>query len=276
MEAKFSVAIITLTKEVQGYIRDHAVSLRAAQLTLATLLAAVPILTIVLGILRLTPAMASMETNLVQFVEQHLAPGSSETLVPYLLSFSEQAKNLPAVGVITLLVTALLLLNSFEAGVQQIWQVKQVRKLRERLLIYWSILTMGPILLAAAGSLYGTLLSYQIQGLSISTLFNQVVEFGGFVIYFIALFVLNYLTPNTDTQLKPTALSALIGVVALSLVNWAFSNFAQFFANYQVVYGAFAALPIFLVWLQITWLVILISVCINAALHRNRLFIKLE
>ena len=276
MDSNLLTKLRTLLDETFQRAKQHAITLQAAQLALATLLAAVPIFTIVFGILRLTPAMSAMEQSVIELLEKHLAPGSSDTIVPYLLNFSEQAKNLSAIGVVTLLVTALLLLNSFESGVQRIWQVSEVRKIRERLLIYWAILTMGPILMAASASLYGTLLRYQIQGLSISFFFSQAVEFGGLLIYFAALFVLNYLTPNTDTRLTPTAISALIGVALLSTVNWAFSNFAQFFANYQVIYGAFAALPIFLVWLQITWLIILISVCLNATLHRNEDQLKLD
>lgn len=259
--------------------RRYQVSLRAAHLTLATLLAAVPIITIVFGILRLTPAMGSIQDSIVSYVETHLAPGSSSTVIPYLLSFSEQTKNLPAAGIATLILTALLLLNSFEASVQAIWQVKQKRNIRERLLTYWAILTLGPIMLAVVMSLYGTLLSYQISGDYIPEFVKSIFELGSYALYFLMLFTINFLTPNAEVKVKPTAIAALIGAIAIAILNSIFANFAQFFASYKVVYGAFAALPTFLIWLQASWLIILLTVSLNATLHkldRVKGHIKLE
>ncbi|WP_067220167.1 YihY family inner membrane protein [Marinomonas gallaica] len=246
----------------------HQVSLRAAHLTLATLLAAVPIITIVFGILRLTPAMVAMQDSLVAYVESHLAPGSSSTVIPYLLTFSEQTKNLPAAGIATLILTALLLLNSFEGSVQAIWQIKNKRNIRERLLTYWAILTLGPIMLAVVMSLYGTLLSYQISGDYMPTFLESIFELSSYIVYFLLLFTINFLTPNAEVRLKPTAIAALIGGIAIATLNSIFANFAQFFASYQIVYGAFAALPTFLIWLQASWLIILLTVSLNATLHK--------
>lgn len=246
----------------------HSVSLRAAHLTLASLLAAVPIITIVFGILRLTPAMGAMQDSLVSFVEANLAPGSSETVIPYLLSFSDQAKNLSAAGIATLILTALLLLNSFENSVQAIWQVKNKRKIRERLLTYWAILTLGPIMLTVVMSLYGTLLSYQIKGDQLPKFLESIFELSSYVVYFLLLFTINFLTPNAEVRIRPTAIAASVGSLGIALLNSIFANFAQFFANYQVVYGTFAALPTFLIWLQSSWLIILLSVSLNATLHK--------
>ncbi|SBT19400.1 ribonuclease BN/unknown domain fusion protein [Marinomonas gallaica] len=246
----------------------HQVSLRAAHLTLATLLAAVPIITIVFGILRLTPAMVAMQDSLVAYVESHLAPGSSSTVIPYLLTFSEQTKNLPAAGIATLILTALLLLNSFEGSVQAIWQIKNKRNIRERLLTYWAILTLGPIMLAVVMSLYGTLLSYQISGDYMPKFLESIFELSSYLVYFLLLFTINFLTPNAEVRLKPTAIAALIGGIAIATLNSIFANFAQFFASYQIVYGAFAALPTFLIWLQASWLIILLTVSLNATLHK--------
>lgn len=246
----------------------QSVSLRAAHLTLASLLAAVPIITIVFGILRLTPAMGDMQEAFIGFVEQHLAPGSSDTIIPYLVEFSEQAKNLPAAGIVTLIFTALLLLNSFEGSVQAIWRIKRKRKIRERLLTYWAILTLGPILLAVSMSLYGTILSYELKGVELPSLLSKAFDLGSYVIYFLLLLTINFLTPNAEVQLKPTCVCAIAGAIGISMLNTLFGNFAQFFANYQVVYGTFAALPIFLIWLQFSWLIILLSVSLNATLHK--------
>ncbi|MCO4786001.1 YihY family inner membrane protein [Marinomonas atlantica] len=246
----------------------HQVSLRAAHLTVASLLAAVPIITIVFGILRLTPAMVAMQDSLVLYIESHLAPGSSSIVIPYLLTFSEQTKNLPAAGIATLILTALLLLNSFEHSVQAIWQIKKNRNIRERLLTYWAILTLGPIMLTVVMSLYGTLLSYQITGTYMPVLLEGIFELSSYLVYFLLLFTINFLTPNSEVRIKPTAIAALTGSISIGILNSIFANFAQFFASYQVVYGAFAALPTFLIWLQASWLIILFTVSLNATLHK--------
>ncbi|GAB3477552.1 YihY family inner membrane protein [Marinomonas epiphytica] len=258
---------ITLT--YQRFLQSN-LSQKAAQLTLSSLLAAVPIITIILGILSFTPALEKMQTQFFSLMENNLVPGSSEVVLPYLIQFSEQAKNLPIAGLMVLFITALLLLNNFENSVQSIWQIYTPRKIRERLLTYWAILTLGPILFAGLISLYGALISFQIQDNDISTLINNLVDIGSIILYFLMLLTLNFLTPNAEVSLKWAALSALLGSIALFILNNIFSSFAQLFANYQVIYGAFAAIPIFLVWLQSTWLIILTSICVCATIHSKK------
>jgi len=253
---------LTITRFKQSNL-----SQRAAQLTLSSLLAAVPIITIILGILSFTPTLEAMQTQLFQLIEQHLAPGSSDVVLPYLIKFSTQTKNLPIAGLITLFLTALLLLNSFESSVQAIWEIKIRRKIRERLLTYWAILTLGPILFATSLSLYGTLISMQIQNTDTHLWLNNILELGTIALYFLMLLTLNFLTPNADVSLKWAAVSALVGSLGLYILNTLFSSFAQFFTSYQIVYGAFAAIPIFLVWLQTSWLIVLASICLCATLH---------
>ena len=247
--------------------KNSNLSQKAAQLTLSSLLAAVPIITIIVGILSFTPALESMQTQLFKLIEQHLAPGSSDIMMPYLIKFSAQTKNLPVAGLIALFVTALLLLNSFESSVQSIWEIKKARKIRERLLTYWAILTLGPIIFASSLSLYGTLISMQIYGIQTNAWLDNLLELGSIILYFLMLFTLNFLTPNAEVSAKWAAISAFAGSVGLYLLNTLFGSFAQFFAGYQVVYGAFAAIPIFLVWLQSSWLVVLASICLCATLH---------
>lgn len=247
--------------------KNSNLSQKAAQLTLSSLLAAVPIITIIVGILSFTPALESMQTQLFKLIEQHLAPGSSDIMMPYLIKFSAQTKNLPVAGLIALFVTALLLLNSFESSVQSIWEIKKARKIRERLLTYWAILTLGPIIFASSLSLYGTLISMQIYGVQTNAWLDNLLELGSIILYFFMLFTLNFLTPNAEVSAKWAAISAFAGSMGLYLLNTLFGSFAQFFAGYQVVYGAFAAIPIFLVWLQSSWLIVLASICLCATLH---------
>ncbi len=247
--------------------KNSNLSQKAAQLTLSSLLAAVPILTIIAGILSFTPALEAMQSQLFGLIEQHLAPGSSEVMLPYLIKFAAQTKNLPIAGLIALFLTALLLLNSFESSVQSIWEIKKPRKLRERLLTYWAILTLGPIIFAASLSLYGTLISMQIHDSPVNAWINHLLELATIVLYFFMLLTLNFLTPNADVSIKWAAISALVGSIGLYLLNTIFGSFAQFFTSYQVVYGAFATIPIFLVWLQSSWLIVLTSICLCATLH---------
>lgn len=256
-------SIITLS-----HFKTSALSQKAAQLTLSSLLAAVPIITIILGILSFTPTLQTMQSQLLNFIELHLAPGSSEQVLPYLVKFSEQSKKLPIAGIVMLFLTALLLLNSFESSVQSIWQIHKRRKIRERILTYWAILTLGPILFASTLSLYGTLISLEFQQEDPSVWFNNLLELGSLILYFLMLVTLNYLTPNAEVSFKLASIAALAGSIGLFILNFIFSSFAQFFSNYQIIYGAFAALPVFLIWLQTSWLIILASICLCATLHK--------
>lgn len=265
-----STVFLQLKLSLQLYRQANA-SLRVYQLTLASLLAAVPIITIILGILGFTPTLKTMQANIIIFLQSHLAPGSSDTLLPYLISFSEQAKNLPILGLIILILTALFLLNSCEQAIQSIWQIKSNRNLKERLLTYWAMLTLGPILLGLGLSIYAALLTLKWQGVQIADFLTHLASLSSFILYFLLLFTFNYLTPNINTQVKPTLIATLIGTGFLSLNNYIFSSFAQLFANYQIIYGAFAALPTLIIWLQVSWTIILVSASLNAALHQQSL-----
>jgi len=265
-----STVFLQLKLSLQLYRQANA-SLRVYQLTLASLLAAVPIITIILGILGFTPTLKTMQANIIIFLQSHLAPGSSDILLPYLISFSEQAKNLPILGLIILILTALFLLNSCEQAIQSIWQIKSNRNLKERLLTYWAMLTLGPILLGLGLSIYAALLTLKWQGVQIADFLTHLASLSSFILYFLLLFTFNYLTPNINTQVKPTLIATLIGTGFLSLNNYIFSSFAQLFANYQIIYGAFAALPTLIIWLQVSWTIILVSASLNAALHQQSL-----
>jgi membrane protein len=212
-----------------------------------------------------------MQSNILALLQRHLAPGSSEIILPYLIDFSEQAKNLPILGIIILIISALLLLNSCEQAIQSIWQIKANRNIKERLLTYWAMLTLGPILLGLGLSIYGTLLTLKWQGIEIATFLSQLASLSSFTLYFLLLFTFNYLTPNTHTQFKFTAIASLSGTLLLGLSNYIFGSFAQLFTNYQIIYGAFAALPTLIIWLQISWTIILASASLNAALHKQSL-----
>ncbi|KJZ14251.1 hypothetical protein TW85_10085 [Marinomonas sp. S3726] len=265
-----STVFLQLKLSLQLYRQANA-SLRVYQLTLASLLAAVPIITIILGILGFTSTLKTMQVNIIIFLQSHLAPGSSDILLPYLISFSEQAKNLPILGLIILILTALFLLNSCEQAIQSIWQIKSNRNLKERLLTYWAMLTLGPILLGLGLSIYAALLTLKWQGVQIADFLTHLASLSSYILYFLLLFTFNYLTPNINTQIKPTLIATLIGTGFLSLNNYIFSSFAQLFANYQIIYGAFAALPTLIIWLQVSWTIILVSASLNAALHQQSL-----
>ena len=255
-------------RETWKQFQQSHLTQRAAQLTLSSLLAAVPIITIIIGILGFTPALQHMQTQFFDFIESHLTAGTSDAIFPYLLKFSEQTKNLPAAGLVALVITALMLLNSFEDSVQSIWNIKKKRKVRERLLTYWAMLTLGPILLAASLSLSGTMLSFQIRDIEPNIWINNLLSFGRIAMYFLILLTLNFLTPNTEVSLKLASIASLLGAIALFILNTIFSRFAHFFSSYQVIYGAFAALPIFLIWLQSLWVIILASTCLCASIHK--------
>ena len=244
--------------------------LRIHQLTLASLLATVPIITIIIGILGFTPALQTLQSSLFLFLETHLVPGSSAIVTPYLIAFSEQAKKLPIAGFIMLIATALVLLNSFEAAVQAIWQIEKRRNLKDRLLIYWAILTLGPILLGTSLSIYGKVLSLQWQGLEIGGGLNSVLDIGNFILYLALLFILNYLSPNTQVKIKHAFISSLVGAFGIMFINFLFTSFTHFFSNYQIVYGAFAAIPTLIIWLQLIWGIMLVSVCLCSVLHTTR------
>lgn len=231
----------------------------AAALTYTTLFAIVPVLTVTYSVLAMIPALKERAGSLQGLMLDNFVPSASAQVQDYLGEFSRQANNLTLVGGLLLLVTSLLLLRNIEQTMNRIWNVGTPRKGLTSLLMYWSVLTLGPLLLGAGIGITSYLTS-------VSLVHDTVVYMGGMRLWLSILPVLSttallsllfVVVPNCHVPAKQGILAGFVAALAFELAKSGFTLFIRHAPNYEVIYGAFAAVPLFLLWLYVSWVVVL-------------------
>jgi membrane protein len=230
----------------------------AAALTYTTLFAVVPMMTVTFAMLSAIPAFQGMGEQIQSFVFHNFVPSSGETVQEYLKGFIQQARKLTWFGVLFLAVTAFAMLVNIEKAFNAIWHVRQPRRGVSSFLLYWAILSLGPLLLGVgfAVSTYVASLSlvsgpHAVVGAQTLLRFMPIVSS-------VAAFTLLYATvPNTRVPVPHALAGGLFAAVLFEIAKLLFSRFVGFFPGYWIIYGAFAAVPLFLLWVFVSWLIVL-------------------
>jgi len=247
--------------------RSDRLPRHAASLAFSSLLALAPMMAIALVILSLS-SFDDMAVLVEDFIYQFLVPAAGDEVKLYLEQFATRAGKLTAVGAGAFLLTALLLLSNIESSFNDIWRVEQGRSLSAKLTVYWSLVTLGPLLMGAS-------LTMSAYVMSLSVFTGQVASIGTVMvpIFLMALaFLLLYLVmPNVRVSLMHGLVGAIVASLLFELTKRGFQAYLKNFADYEVVYGALAALPIFLIWIYLSWVVALIGAEVVAVLQQKKL-----
>ncbi|MFZ6772443.1 YihY family inner membrane protein [Undibacterium sp. SXout7W] len=240
----------------------------AGSLTFTTVLALVPILTVALAIFTAFPLFNTFRTSLEAYFIQNLMPkGISNTILGYLTQFATKATRLSAVGGGALMVTAVATMAMIDRSFNQIWHVKRSRPVLQRILVYWAIVTLGPLLVGASISITSYLFT-ATSGVVGSVPFIGVVFYTSISLMFTtSAFTLLYLAvPNRTIDWRDAAWGGVFAAIAFEVAKRFFAIFVTHFPTYTIVYGALAAVPIFLVWIYLSWLITLLGAVIAASL----------
>jgi membrane protein len=240
----------------------------AGSLTFTTTLALVPLVTIVLAIFTTFPMFSSFRTALDNYFVQSLMPRTiSNTVISNLTQFASKAKSLSAVGAVALLFTSSAMMNMIERIFNQIWRVRQQRPILQRVMVYWALLTFGPILFGLSLTVTSQLF-LATSGLAdvapfFSALFYTVVSValttGAYTLLYTAV-------PNRYVDWRDAVWGALVAALAFEIAKRGFGVFIRQFPTYTLIYGALAALPLFLVWIYVSWLITLLGAVLAASL----------
>jgi membrane protein len=243
----------------------------AAGLSYASLLAMVPLFAIGLAVLAGFPAFAALRGDLQRLVLDNVMPTAGAKLNSQLTVFVENASQTTGVGVIALAATAILLLSNINGALNAIWRVAEPRPLALRFLVYWALLTLGPLLIGASLSLS----SYAFA----VTQWRGIAELGGLLqatrVISVAIATLGFagiyfLVPNRVVDFGHALIGGLVAAVMLELLKAGFGLYLRHFPTYQAIYGAVATVPIVLVWMYLAWSVTLLGAEIAAALPEWR------
>lgn len=252
---------------LERFFRDRCNQV-AASLTYTTLLSLVPIVTIALTVFAAFPVFTGLMIELKIFLLTTLVPDKAGKIITvYMQQFSDQAAGLTMIGIAFLGVTAYMLMYTIEQVFNVIWRVRRPRPLIQRFLVFWALLTLGPLLLGASLSLTSYLvgLSFGLTpGLSdtgVAAL--KVVQ----VLLTVVAFSLLYaMVPNRYVAAPHAIAGGLLAGVLFEGMKRGFAFYVTHFPTYTLVYGALAAIPIFLLWIYLSWLVVLVGAEVAAAL----------
>jgi membrane protein len=263
----FGAAGQILGLAVQRATQAKAVQL-AASLTFTTVLSVVPLLAVVLSLFTAFPLFTEFSDALQTFMSTNLMPPTvSDTVMIYLNEFAAQATRLTAIGGGFLVLTVVFLITSVESAFNTIWRVDRQRRMTHRILVYWAIITLGPVLTGA--SLYATaFLARESLGLLANTPIFLAIALKllpGLLgaLAFAALFIV---VPNTRVNRRDAIVGGVISALILETMKIGFGYYVASFSTYTMIYGAFAALPVFLIWVYLCWLGILIGALVAANL----------
>jgi membrane protein len=247
---------------------------QAAGLSYVSLLAIVPLFAIGLAVLAGFPAFESLRADLHEMMLENLLPDAGIEVSEQLGAFIDNASRMTLPGLIALGATALLLLLNVTAALNEIWRVAEPRPLVLRLAIYWVLLTLGPVLIGASLSLSGYIFAaaewFGVDAQALgggSPALARLLAFAFSALGFSLLFLL---VPNRSVR----PLHAMTGGVTAGLLfeglKFGFGVYLHYVPSYQVVYGAIAAIPIFLIWMYLSWAVTLFGAEVAAALPEWR------
>lgn len=229
----------------------------AAALTYTTLFAVVPVMTVTVVVLTAIPAFKALGGAVQEFIFRHLLPDAGAQVLSYLGAFSQQARNLTWVGMVILLLTALFTLTTIERAFNQIWRVPRTRSGVSGFLRYWAVLTLGPLLLAAGFAMSTYVLSLSRRG-GLPGL-DVLLSLTPILISFVVFSLLYVAVPNARVPLKHALLGGALTAVLFEMSKALFGLYVAYFPGYRLIYGAFAAFPIFLLWIYLSWLLVLLG-----------------
>lgn len=247
---------------LQNFMRNEGLE-NAKSLTYTSLFAVVPLLTLIFSILSAFPSFQVFGAQVQNMIYDRLLPSTGTELEGYLTGFAGQARNLTWAGAVMLFVTAYLMLVNVERNFNRIWGVNEQRKGVASFLLYWSVLSLGPLLLGV-----GFAISSYFTSLHLFETFTEISDVMGArnlaigifpVVLTTTAFTLLYVAvPNCGVKIHHGLCGALAVALTFVLVKWIFKRFIAT-ASYELVYGTFAAIPVFLLWLYICWVIILLG-----------------
>jgi len=259
------VALIRLI--AKRFVQDRCAE-TAASLTFTTLLSLVPMVTIALTVFSAFPVFEDFSAQIKNFLMQNLMPENAGRIITqYMQQFAESATRLTTMGVVFLAVTAMLMMLTIDKEFNVIWRVTRSRPLVKRLIVYWAVLTLAPLLIGASLSLTSWLVGLSMGYAKHIPLFGIGVLKILPVLFTTMAFALMFrLVPNRHVPRAHALTGAIVAAIVFESMNRLFGYYISHFPTYKLVYGAFASVPIFLMWIYLSWLSILLGAVIAASL----------
>jgi membrane protein len=246
--------------------REDRLGIIAGSLTFTTLISLVPLVTVTLALFTAFPIFAKFQDALQKYFLQSLVPDHiAKPVLGALTQFASKANQLGTLGLVLLVLTALALMLTIDRTLNTIWRVRKSRPIAQRVLVYWATMTLGPLLLGISLSLTSYAISAS-KGL-VSSLpgglgfFLGVVEFAVLATALAALF---HYVPNTHVRWRHALAGGVFATVGFELAKKGLGWYLASMPTYANIYGAFATVPILLIWIDLAWIIVLMGAVVAA------------
>ncbi|QNB12801.1 YihY family inner membrane protein [Paraburkholderia tropica] len=254
--------------------REDRIPQVAGSLTFTTMLSLVPLATVAFALFTAFPIFASFQNSLQGFLADHLMPAQiNSQIFKYLNQFASKAKGLTTMGMIVLFVTSVMTMMTVESAFNLIWRVRKARPFAQRVLVYWAILTLGPILIGVSLSISSYLFTRSLAIATeqhVSMVFDWLLISASLPLTALAFTMLYVYLPNCRVQWRDALVGGVAAAIAFELAKRGFGYYVRRIPTYTAVYGAFAAAPMFLLWMYLSWFITLVGAMITSALPEIR------
>jgi membrane protein len=247
---------------------DDRITIIAGHLTFVSMLALVPLLVVVFSIFAAFPMFTELRLQLESFLFANLMPTSGQVLSEYLNTFIGNVSKMTGIGVVFVIAVAVNLISTIDATMNHIWRNKKRRRLSVALAVYWMILTLGPLLMGSGMAVTSYIISLSafadsyVSGLR--TMLLSVVPILTSLIAFVILYVM---MPNRVVKVRHALWGALVAAILFEFAKRGFAAYITAFPSYEAIYGALAAIPIMLLWIFVSWNVVLIGAELTASIE---------
>ena len=244
----------------------------ASSLTYTTLLSLVPLLTVALTLISAFPAFQDFTANVDDFLSENVLPEPIANVIStYIQEFTEKAARLTALGVAGLAVTSFLLMYTIERAFNVIWRVRRGRGIAQRVVMYWSILTLAPALIGASLTMTTFVISRSLGWMETAWVGDTALKLIPPLFTVTAFTLLYYIVPSRPVRPAHALIGGLVAGVAFEIMKRGFALYVALTPTYTMVYGAFATIPVFLVWIYASWVVTVMGAVVTALLPDYRL-----
>lgn len=253
---------------LRARFRDDRLGLTASSLTFTTTIALVPFFTVALAVFTAFPMFGKFQQVLQQWLLTSLIPDNiARQVLGYLNQFAAQASKLGAVGAVLLFSSALTLILTIDRTLNNIWRVRKPRHLGQRVLVYWTALTLGPLTLGVSLSLtsYALSASKGVVGVMPGT-YQVLLDVLQFALVGGGMAALYHYVPNTQVKWSHATAGGIFVASGLWLAKKVLTLYLSNVPTYSMIYGAFATVPILLIWIFVVWVIVLLGAVIAAYL----------
>ena len=240
----------------------------AASLSYTSLIAIVPLFAIGLSVFSAFPVFDSVKEQIQDFLLRNFVPTIEQEVSQYLIEFIDASAQLTTIGVVSIAITAILMLSTIENSLNFIFKVTRPRRLTTKITLYWTVITLGPLLLGTAFSMRGylfTLQKFMPQDIAATEiLISKLIPS---MITMLLLVLVYVLVPNKKIKIGNAFVGSLVAVIMFAFLRKGFAYFMIKAATYKTLYGALATLPVFLIWMYLAWAVVIFGAVVTAALE---------